>query len=212
MVINMKIALCGAQGKMGTECKKYFNEKYDIIDFNHNHPCLITKIKEVDIVVDFTKADSAFINAVIALTNQKPIIIGTTGLTDEQKICLRKISNNKNSMFVNPQSFYRDSMDKNNIEALKNNLPNTAISETHSINKLDTPSGTAIAFAQLLKIDQKEIVSHRIETSDAIHQLLFHNNDEEIMIIHKVKNRHAYMMQLEYYIKNIFEYNGYNEL
>lgn len=209
----MKIALCGAQGKMGTECKKYFNDKYDIIEFNHNHPCLITKIKEVDIVVDFTKADSAFINAVIALTNQKPILIGTTGLTNEQKNCLRKISNNKKipCLLIHNLSMGVQWI-KNNIEELKNNLPNTTISEIHSINKLDTPSGTAIAFAQLLKIDQKEIVSHRIETSDAIHQLLFDNGDEEIMIIHKVKSRHAYMMQLEYYIKNIYEYNGYNEL
>ena len=96
----IKVAVCGANGKMGKEVVKavnssedmeltasidIFNGQYDTIENAH-------KNEKIDVLVDFTQPDSIFENACYCLKNNIKLVIGTTGLSDTQISELKKAS------------------------------------------------------------------------------------------------------------------------
>ena len=88
----IKVAVCGANGKMGQEVVKavtsaedmklvakidIVNGEYDSIESAHNNV-------SIDVLVDFTQPKSIYENAKYCLNNNINIVVGTTGLSDEQ--------------------------------------------------------------------------------------------------------------------------------
>ena len=88
----IKVAVCGANGKMGKEVVNavnndaktelvaqidIFNGEFETIEQAH-------KNTEIDILVDFTQPKSIYENALYCLNNGINIVIGTTSLKDEQ--------------------------------------------------------------------------------------------------------------------------------
>jgi 4-hydroxy-tetrahydrodipicolinate reductase len=66
-----------------------------------------------------------------------------------------------------------------------------SIEETHHVSKLDSPSGTALQLKS--KVDKNvEIISKRKHHYKAIHKISSFDDFEELIIIHKVKNKFAY--------------------
>ena len=94
------IAVCGANGKMGQEVIKAVNNAKDLtlvakIDIKDGEFASIKDAKEsvkIDVLVDFTQPKSIYENALFCLNNGINIVIGTTGLTDEQIEELKKLS------------------------------------------------------------------------------------------------------------------------
>ena len=107
----IKVAVCGANGKMGQEVVKavtsaedmklvakidIVNGEYDSIESAHNNV-------SIDVLVDFTQPKSIYENAKYCLNNNINIVVGTTGLNDEQLKELENLSNkNKTACFVAP--------------------------------------------------------------------------------------------------------------
>ena len=88
----IKVAVCGANGKMGKEVvKAVLNQsnmelvaKIDIVNGDYNSIEEALKSVKFDILVDFTQPKSIYENALYCLNNGVKPVIGTTGLTDEQ--------------------------------------------------------------------------------------------------------------------------------
>ena len=156
----IKVAVCGALGKMGQEVVQAVTEcpdtelvaKIDIASSEmYHHIEDAARVTDIDVLVDFTQPKSIFENAKYCLNNGIKIVIGTTGLTDEQIEELKKLSQEKNTgcliapnfstgavlmmMFAKQASKYFD---------------NAEIIELHHNQKKDAPSGTAIKTASMM--------------------------------------------------------------
>lgn len=161
----IKVAVCGALGKMGREVVEAvkncelteLSAKIDIAgDDTYKSIEEAHKSCHIDVLVDFTQPASIFENAKYCLNNGIKIVIGTTGLADEQIAELQKLSKEKNTgcliapnfstgavlmmMFAKQASKYFD---------------NAEIIELHHNQKKDAPSGTAIKTA-LMMSEEKE--------------------------------------------------------
>ena len=99
----VKVAVCGANGKMGKEVVKMVKESpnlqliatIDINDADYTSIEEACKNSEIDVLVDFTNPDSVYKNAMDCLHNGVRPVIGTTGLSDEQIENLKKLTSEK---------------------------------------------------------------------------------------------------------------------
>ena len=89
----IKVAVCGALGKMGTEVVQAVKDcsdtelaaQIDIAGAEFKSIEEAHKACDIDVLVDFTQPKSIFENAKYCLNNGIKIVIGTTGLKDEEK-------------------------------------------------------------------------------------------------------------------------------
>lgn len=111
------------------------------------------KIREADVVIEFTRPDAAFGNVMRCLEAGVPVVSGTTGwlnhLSEAKQFCLEK-----NGAMLWASNF---SIGVNLFFALNQRLaalmaprPEYAASltEIHHIHKLDAPSGTALSLVR----------------------------------------------------------------
>lgn len=156
----IKVAVCGAMGKMGKEVclaveecpKTELVAKIDIASDGMYHSIADAhRVEDIDILVDFTQPKSIFENAKYCLNNNIKIVIGTTGLKDKEIEELKQLSKEKNTgcliapnfstgavlmmMFAKQASKYFD---------------NAEIIELHHNQKKDAPSGTSIKTAAMM--------------------------------------------------------------
>lgn len=156
----IKVAVCGALGKMGREvveavtadntmdvaCKIDIvgEDTFKTIEDAHKN-C------EIDVLVDFTQPKSIYENALYCLNNGIKMVIGTTGLSDEQIENLEKLSKEKNTGCLIAPNFSTGAvlMMMFAQQAAKY-FDNAEIIELHHNQKKDAPSGTAIKTALMM--------------------------------------------------------------
>ena len=117
---------------------------------------LLTR-KKPEVMVDFTRPDVVFSNVMTALKHGTSPVVGTTGLTAEQRHELHALAlEKKTSIFIAPNfSIGAVLMMKLSTEVAPY-LPDVEIIELHHNNKLDAPSGTAIMTADKIDAARKE--------------------------------------------------------
>ena len=165
----IRIALCGALGRMGQAISDAISQQNDMqlssaIE-SSNHLGLGTRLRDVrvvssleqviytaDVVVDFTNPSVTVQHAELAAKNRKPFVTGTTGLSGEQHAVLEAASKII-PMVVAPNM----SVGVNLMYKLVENAARTLgvefdveIIEAHHRFKKDAPSGTAAKLADLL--------------------------------------------------------------
>lgn len=156
----VKIAVCGALGKMGQEVCQAVTDcsdtelvaKIDIASDSMYHTIEEAhRVEEIEVLVDFTQPKSIYENALYCLNNGIKIIIGTTGLTDEQIAELKKLSEEKNTGCLIAPNFSTGAilMMMFAQQAAKY-FDNAEIIELHHNQKKDAPSGTAIKTALMM--------------------------------------------------------------
>lgn len=155
----IKVAVCGANGKMGKTVVQAVTEAKDMelvakIDIFEGEFASIeeaNKSKEIDVLIDFTQPNSIYENAKYCLTNGIRIVIGTTGLTDEQLKELEELSNKNNvACFIAPNFSTGAVLMMMFAKMASKYFDNAEIIELHHNQKKDAPSGTAIKTAQLM--------------------------------------------------------------
>lgn len=155
----VNIAVCGANGKMGQEVIKAVNAADDMtlvakIDINNGEFATIKDAMEsvnIDILVDFTQPKSIYENALFCLTNGINIVVGTTGLTDEQIDELKKLANSNGLGCLIAPNFSTGAVLMMKFAQIAAKYFNNAeIIELHHNQKKDAPSGTAVKTAQMM--------------------------------------------------------------
>lgn len=156
----IKVAVCGALGKMGQEVCQAVTEcpdtelvaKIDIASSGTYHTIEEAhRVCDIDILVDFTQPDSIFENAKFCLNNGIKIVIGTTGLKDEQIKYLEELSKEKNTGCLIAPNFSTGAVLMMMFAKLAGKyFDNAEIIELHHNQKKDAPSGTAIKTANLM--------------------------------------------------------------
>lgn len=171
----IKVLVSGACGRMGQAVVKSVLNDSDLelvaaIDLKGGidagtaagvSPCgvlvstdLTTAIENTrpEVMVDFTRPDVVFNNAVTALKMGVSPVIGTTGLSEDAKDELKELSKRENvPVFIAPNFAIGAVLMMLMAKQAAKYLPDVEIIELHHDKKLDAPSGTAVQTAQLIQ-------------------------------------------------------------
>lgn len=208
----MKIAILG-YGKMGKEIEKISLERGHNIIFKIDKNSIVKNIEGADVAINFSTPNSAVNNIELALKSLVPVISGTTGwLSDFNRI--KELSNKLKTSFLYSSNF---SLGVNLFFDLNKRLAKIMkkhdqyklnIEETHHINKIDRPSGTAISLAKGIIETGKysdwslnrntnksiSIKSKRIDKVHGIHKVKYSSMTDSIEITHTAKNRRGFAL------------------
>ena len=183
----MKVCVCGACGKMGSEVVKSLKKENDmvlvgavdifnigrsigdiigtddVIVISDNLKKTLEESKP-DIMIELTSPKSVYSNTKIALEYGIPVVIGATGLTNKQIVILEKIADEKGIGVLWATNFAIGAilMMEFAVKAAKY-FKNVEIIEYHHDNKLDAPSGTSLKTASLI---EKVKESHKLGNSE----------------------------------------------
>ena len=198
----MQIAIIG-YGKMGKLITILAEEKgYDIVfKTNSNLPFEKCNLKDVDVAIDFSTPETAFNNISHAIKNNIPIISGTTGWLEKLEE-IKKLCTKYNGAFLYASNFSIgvNMFFKINTELAKlmqDKNYKTSISETHHLEKLDKPSGTAKTLSKDIHKQLKitpNIISHRIEKKIGTHEIMYESKIDNIKIVHEAKSRDGFAL------------------
>lgn len=155
----IKVAVCGAYGKMGQEVCLAVESNSEMelvakIDIQGEAFRTVEEAKnniDFDVVVDFTQPKSIFENAKFCLNNKINIVIGTTGLKDEEIEILKKLSAEKETGCLIAPNFSTGAVLMMMFSKMAAKyFDNAEIIELHHNQKKDAPSGTAIKTALMM--------------------------------------------------------------
>ncbi|WP_300437135.1 4-hydroxy-tetrahydrodipicolinate reductase [Christiangramia sp.] len=211
----MNIALLG-YGKMGKTIEDIAGDRghkivLKVDDDIENHDL---GASEIDVAIDFCVPKAAFKNITTCFKHKIPVVSGTTGWLEEYEKA-REICQKEDSAFIYASNF---SLGVNVFFELNKKLAgmmqgledySVNIEEIHHVQKLDSPSGTAITLAQQIleensklkgwqldDADEDEIPIHakREENVPGTHTVSYESNIDKIEIVHTAKSRHGFAL------------------
>jgi len=226
----MKIALLG-YGKMGKIIEKIATDRgHQIvlkIDENNLDELTAENLKKADAAIDFTTPGSVLNNIQTCFEAQTPIVVGTTGWYGQ----LQQVKNDcekYNSALLYASNFsvgvnvffYVNQV----LARLMNNYPyyDVQVEEIHHVQKLDSPSGTAMTIAEgiienldsknewvnvlqknsgdeeaqidMVKNNQVLIESLRIDSVPGTHTVIYDSEVDSIEFKHTAHNRSGFAL------------------
>lgn len=142
--------------------------------------------KKPEVMVDFTRPDVVFGNVMTALAHKTSPVVGTTGLSDEQKAEIAKAAEeNDTPAFIAPNFAIGAVLLMVMSRQVAKYMPDVEIIELHHDKKLDAPSGTAIQTAAMIAEVRK---AHKQGNPDEFEKLEgARGADYEGMHIHSVR-------------------------
>jgi len=192
----IRVAVAGAAGKMGaTVCDAVMGAD-DMELTGRADPALGTTLAEVlpnaDVVVDFTRPDTALQNALDCVAAGVHVVIGTTGFELEP---LRGASGA--NVFIAPNfAIGAVLMMRFAAEAAKH-MAKAEIIELHHDRKLDKPSGTAARTAELMARESGKpappIHSVRLPGMVANQEVILGDVGQTLTIRHDTVDRVSFM-------------------
>jgi 4-hydroxy-tetrahydrodipicolinate reductase len=198
--MNIAIFGNGKMGKLITIIARKRGHKI-IASSDNKNPATSIDLKNVDVAIDFSTPESAFKNIMHAIDNNTPVVSGTTDWLEKydnvKKACL-----NSDGAFLYSSNF---SIGMNMLFKINKKLASliqaydyeSLITETHHLEKLDSPSGTAITLQEDLKIilnKKTEIKSNRINDIIGTHKVVFSSKIDDIEIKHTAKSRDGFAL------------------
>jgi 4-hydroxy-tetrahydrodipicolinate reductase len=118
------------------------------------------KLSDAEIIVDFTRPDVIMSNLRIAVPLKVAAVVGTTGITAENKAELEKISSESGSqIFIAPNFAIGAVLMMEFAKKAVKYFDYAEVIEYHHEKKLDAPSGTALRTAEMMK----DVVTGRLD-------------------------------------------------
>jgi len=119
---------------------------------------------DFDVLVEFTKPDIAKKNIITALEKGKNVIIGTSGLSNEDYTEIESIANKNNTSVLAAGNFAITAVLLFKFAAIAAKyIPNYELIDYASQNKVDAPSGSVAELAHRLSAVQKSNIEVPIE-------------------------------------------------
>ncbi len=223
----INVMLSGCNGKMGRVISSLLANDieanvvcgFDInTDTSQGYPvydCLDSVKEKVDVVIDFSHPDSLSSIISYCQKNNVPVVVATTGLSDEQKNDISELSKKVPVFFTFNMSLGINllvNLVKKATSILEDNF-DIEIVEKHHNQKIDAPSGTAIMIADAIKDTMQqnaefvydrhslrekrkknEIGMHAIRGGTIVgeHSVIFAGKDEVIEINHQAHSKEVF--------------------
>lgn len=209
-----KIAVVGADGKMGKAICQKFEKEFEVFKVTLSNSLEKLTNKNIDLVIDFSVASQSEVSANFCAKNKIPLILGTTGQTKSQ---LKKIERcGRQTKIVMSSNFSMGiciikSLLKNLKDSLKNQKCDITIFEKHHSQKIDSPSGTALLLKNEIEqlFDRKNItlniLSERGGKEIGTHTIDIYFGDELISLSHKAFSRQAFCEGVYFTVKNLLQ-------
>ena len=186
-----KVVVFGATGKMGTLICKLAesSEAWHLTDK--------ADIAKGDVLIDFTLAEATLEIVGLACQHKKPIVIGTTGLNQQQQNAITEAARTIPIVYSPNMSVGMNVLFKLVAEAAKAMGPDYAIeiSETHHSDKKDKPSGTAKKIGEIVEeVTHQKPSIQSIREGEVIgdHTIIFGSEAEHLAIMHRALDRKVF--------------------
>jgi 4-hydroxy-tetrahydrodipicolinate reductase len=193
-VIN--VAVSGAAGRMGRTVCAAVEQAEDMALVGRADPLLDTALQDVlgdaDVVVDFTRPDTAAHNARMCLEAGVHCVVGTTGadLSGLEGV-------GDANLFAAPNFAIGAVLMMQAAVLVAAHMPECEIVELHHDQKLDAPSGTASRTAELIRGAggnvHEPIHSVRLQGLVAHQEVLFGAPGQTLSIRHDSLSRESFM-------------------
>jgi 4-hydroxy-tetrahydrodipicolinate reductase len=190
-VTPIRVAVAGAAGRMGQTVVGAVEGADDLVLTGQADPVLGTTVADVlgdaDVVVDFTRPDTALENALRCLDAGVHVVIGTTGF-DPAPLEGRRGAN----VFIAPNfAIGAVLMMRFAVEASRY-MTKAEIIELHHDSKIDAPSGTAARTAALMEGDVP-VHSVRLPGLVAHQEVILGDLGQTLTIRHDSTDRTSFM-------------------
>jgi 4-hydroxy-tetrahydrodipicolinate reductase len=150
--VSLRVAVAGAAGRMGQAVVAAVEGADDLELTGRADPALGTPLAEVladaDVVVDFTRPETALDNALQCIAAGVHVVIGTTGFDAEP---LRGAAGA--NVFIAPNFAISAVLMMRFAAEASRHMARAEIIELHHDGKIDAPSGTAARTAALMEGD-----------------------------------------------------------
>ncbi len=187
-----KFYLNGSSGKMG-QIILNISKKYNFIEEN--------SIEASDVVIDFSHP--SFIDNITyeCVLNNKPLVIGTTGLSNENYLTMKKASQKIPILYASNFSNGILALKKSILDFLMNSDDkyHCVVEEVHHNQKKDFPSGTAFDIRRFINTNDKKnlikslkITSIREGDIFGVHKIFFNNEEQNNCFKHEALSREAF--------------------
>lgn len=148
----MKIGVTGYKGRVGQILVQSIksNNSLEFAGGIDKGDDPLPLFKEADAVIDFSHPDATVVHADVAAQTGTALVIGTTGLTDEQEEILKTASQKTAIVYAANMSVGVNmllALVKQAAERLDSEW-DIEVFETHHHHKIDSPSGTALALGK----------------------------------------------------------------
>lgn len=145
------------------------------------------------VIVDFTRPDTVYANAIAALDAGVHAVIGTTGLTDGQVADIRsRAESGPANVLIAPNFAVGAVLMMRFAAEASRHMEKAEIIELHHDGKLDAPSGTALRTAGLMD-GEVPIHSVRLPGLVAHQEVIFGGLGETLTIRHDSLSRESFM-------------------
>jgi 4-hydroxy-tetrahydrodipicolinate reductase len=193
--------LIGAAGRMGKTISDLANgdSEIDVVGQCDLGDPIEPAMKNCDVAIDFSNADAITEVSAAVLQHRKPLLIGTTGHSQEQRRLIEETAQSLPVVFASNFSIGVNVLfwlTRKAAEQLGGDF-DAEIIETHHQMKKDAPSGTAKTLAEVLKATKKtqtEISIQSIREGDVVgeHTVIFRGPSERLELTHRAASREIF--------------------
>ena len=198
---RIRVLLIGAAGRMGKTINALANGdlNIDITARCDLGDSIEPSMKNCDVAIDFSQADATAEICRVASEHSKPLVIGTTGHSQEQRRIIEETARSVPIVFASNFSIGVNVLfwlTRKAADQLGGDFE-TEIIETHHKMKKDAPSGTAKTLAEVLKAAreiQSEIPIRSIREGDVVgeHTVIFSGPSERLELTHRAVSREIF--------------------
>lgn len=193
----IKICVSGSRGKMGAriialakaDSALKVGGQFDIDEDPAPH------IKDCDCLIEFTTPKATMEHLALCERFKKPMVIGTTGLSDDEKDRIARAAKKIPVVFSSNMSVGVNILFKL-VEDASRALGadySVRIKEAHHVHKKDAPSGTAKELARIVKDKSPgaDIPIESIREGEIVgdHTVTFESGVDKIELFHSAKTR-----------------------
>ena len=212
----MKVALLG-YGKMGKEIEAILLERGHSVEYilNSEGKKKGGELGEMDVAIEFSTPSTVLNNISTCFDDSLPIVTGTTGWDQHRDEITQTCMTTNNTLFY--ASNYSIGVNiffaiNKKLAEIMNSHPeyNIQMEETHHMEKLDAPSGTAITLAEniISNVSRKSswvntesddegdipIISNREGEIPGTHIVSYESSIDQLEIKHAAKNRKGFAL------------------
>ena len=153
-----------------------------------------------DVVIDFTTPEAVVQNMRACLATGAKMVVGTTGWYDRLDRA-RELVERKQAGLLYGTNFSIGVQVMLQLAAkmgdlLKNAGYEFSIEETHHVTKLDSPSGTALTLAEVVKkatgLDDVPVQAHRVGDAAGLHVLVAKGDADRLVLTHDSHSRRGF--------------------
>ena len=215
----IRVIVSGAAGRMGRTVCDAVEGADDMELVGRADPAIGTTLAEAierskpDVVVDFSVPAAVFDNAALCLGKGVHMVVGTTGMGDEQVGKLAEAAEKSSAnCFIAPNFAIGAVLMMQAAGLVAPHMPSCEIVELHHDQKLDAPSGTAKRTAELIAsetgAEAPPIHSVRLPGLVAHQEVIFGGVGQTLTIRHDSIARESFMPGVLLAVRKVADLDG----